>query len=147
MVHALEEVQRALKSHGLLVDLRPLLDQWPVEVSWPDGHQEAGRATDLSEPLADDAAANSALAELVAAGRLIRERGEVFSIYYYWDTPKDMQEYIEEEWSDVIQVDEAIWKGLRSAWATANAEARVRLRVKMLITSYRLNRASLKEAD
>ena len=145
MVHALLEIQGVLKSDGRLIDLRPLLDRWPVEVSWPDGHQEAGRATDLSEPLADDAAANSAMAELVAAGRLIRERGEVFSIFYYWDTAKEMQEYIAEEWSDVVEFQESLWSGLRSAWATADAQARVRLRVKMLITRYRMDQGSQNE--
>ncbi len=147
MVHALEEVGRVLKSDGLLVDLRPLADRWPVEVVWQGGQVEVGRATDLDEPLSDDAAANSAVDGWVASGRLIRGRSEVFPIYYYWDTPKEMQEYIEEEWSDVIRVDETIWKGLRSTWATANPEARVRLRVKMLISSYRLDRASSNGAD
>ncbi len=146
MVHALEEVRRVLSSDGLLVDLRPLADRWPVEVVWQAGQVEVGRATDLDEPLSDDAAANAAVDGWVACGRLIRQRSEVFPIFYYWDTPKEMREYIEEEWSDVIQVDETIWRDLKSTWATANAEARVRLRVKMLITSYRPDRSSPHEA-
>ncbi len=145
MVHALDEVRRALKTDGVLIDLRPLLDRWPVEVVWQTGQEQVGRATDLSEPLSDDVAANSAMREWVESGRLVRERSELFSIFYYWDTPKEMQEYLEEEWGDVIQLDEGIWKGLRSTWATANAEARVRIRVRMLITRYRLDRAALPE--
>ena len=47
-----------------------------------------------------------------------------------------MEEHIAEEWPDVIRVEEPAWAELRSAWATANAEARVRLRMQMMITRY-----------
>ena len=32
MVHALSEVRRVLSPDGILIDLRPLADNWPVEV-------------------------------------------------------------------------------------------------------------------
>src|SRR5512141_3021694 len=137
MVHALDEIRRVLAPNGLLIDLRPLLDQWPIEVAWLGGYRQVGRATDLSEPLADDAAANSALAKQTAEHRFDRELDEVFPIFYYWDTPKEMQSYIEEDWGDVISVDESAWSSLRASWATANADARVRMRMKLLITRYR----------
>ena len=137
MVHALSEAQRVLRRGALLVDLRPLLDRWPIEVASPAGRREAGHATDLPEPLADDAAANAAMAEAGASGQWNRELQEAFPLIYYWDTPDEMREYVTEEWSDVIGVDEAVWRALRSAWATAEAQARVCLRMKMLITRYR----------
>ncbi len=137
MVHALSEVRRVLAPDGLLIDLRPLLDHWPAEVSSPGGAQEAGRATDLAEPLADDAAANAAMDALAATGELRGEQQETFPIFYYWDTPKEMQQYIEDEWEDVIKVEDAVWRNLRTMWASAGADARVRMRVKMLITRYR----------
>ncbi len=137
MVHALSEVRRVLAPRGLLIDLRPLLDRWPAEVSWDGSAQEAGRATDLAEPLADDTAANAAMDALITSGEFHRERQESFPIFYYWDTPKEMQQYIEEEWDDVITVEEAVWGNLRTMWASSGAEARVRMRVKMLITRYR----------
>ncbi len=140
MVHALDEIERVLAPGGVLVDLRPLLDRWSVEVAWAGGYEEAGRATDLPEPLADDAAANAAVAQFAASGRLQREREETFSIYYYWDTPKEMESYIAEQWDDVISIDESVWKNLRSRWAGAAADARPRLRVKMSITRYRKER-------
>jgi hypothetical protein len=137
MVHALNEIRRVLVPAGTLIDLRPLLDQWPIEVSWIGGYREVGRATDLTEPLADDAAANAAIANETRTGRFDRNLDEVFSLFYYWDTPKEMQSYIEENWSDVVNVDEAVWKGLRTTWASSSADARVRLRMKLLITRYR----------
>lgn len=137
MVHALAEIERVLAPGGALVDLRPLLDRWPVEVAWHGGAQEAARAADLKEPLEADEAANAAMAGLIGAGRMQRELQETFPLYFYWDTPIEMKEYLEEEWSETIAIDEHAWQSVRSAWAIANAEARVRLRMKMLITRYR----------
>lgn len=137
MVHALDEIEGALAPGGLLVDLRPLLDRWPVEVAWTGGSEEVGSATDLPEPLADDAAANSAMVGFATSGRWQREREGVFPLYYYWDTPKEMEGYIAEQWDDVITIEESVWKNLRSLWAGAAGDARPRLRMKMSITRYR----------
>ncbi len=137
MVHALNEIRRVLVPDGIILDLRPLLDRWPVEVAWHAGNREVGRAVDLQEPLSDDAAANAAMRALMDTGDLKREREELFPLFYYWDAPKEMQAYIADEWSDVIRVEDKVWQELGTSWATANAEARVRLRMKMLITRYR----------
>jgi hypothetical protein len=136
MVDALDEIRRVLIPGGTLIDLRPVLDRWAVEVAWSGGYQEVGRATDLAGPLEDDAAANAAMAQGAVQGS-VREREESFDLFYYWDTAREMHEYIEEEWEDVIQVDDGLWASLASAWATANADARVRMRMKMLIGRYR----------
>jgi len=48
-----------------------------------------------------------------------------------------MKEYVDEHWADFITVDETIWKNVRSRWAVANADARLRVRVKMLITRWK----------
>ena len=138
MVHVLEEVRRLLAPSGLLVDLRPLLDRWPIEVAWSNGYQEASRATDLPEPRADDDAANAAFQAATEAGGFVREREDTFPMFYYWDTPGEMQEYIAESWDDTIRIDEPASADLRSIWATSNADARVRLRLKLLIARYRL---------
>ncbi len=137
MVHALEEARRVLVPGGVLVDLRPLVEHWPIEVATSNQQHEIGRATDLAEPFGDDAAANAAMAQAADSGRWIREQQENFPLFYYWDTPDEMREYLADEWSDVITVDDRVWRDLKSAWATANADARVRLRMKMLITRYR----------
>src|SRR5512135_2803074 len=126
MVHALHELERVLDHDALLIDLRPLLERWPVEVAGSDGSLEAGRATDLAEPLSDDAAANAAMLAWAASGAFRMERQDTFPLFYYWDTPREMQDYLVEEWDDVIAVEEPGCKDLRSMWARANADARVR---------------------
>ena len=137
MVHALDEIHRVLVTGGNLVDLRPLLDRWPIEVSSNGENREVGRATDLPEPLNDDGAANQAMVLAEQRGWFVRERQDVFPFFYYWDTPREMQEYIDETWNDVTQIEDDLWSSLRSSWATANADARVRIRLKMMITSLR----------
>lgn len=137
MVHALREIHRVLASGGVLIDVRPLLDQWPVEVSWAGGYREVGKVTDLREPLADDVAANAAMNEADAGIGFAREREAAYSFSYYWDTPKEMQNYIAESWDDVISIDEGVWNSLGSARASAGAEARVRMRMKLVIARHR----------
>ena len=137
MVHALNEVRRVLIKGGLLIDLRPMLDRWPVEISSPSSVQVVGRATDLREPVSDDEAADATMQESLQRGWLIRERQETFSFFYYWDTPNEMRQYIDDEWNDVIKIEDGLWNALRSSWTVANADARVRLRMKMSIARYR----------
>ena len=137
MVHALSEIHRVLVPGGVLIDLRPLLDEWPLEVTSRNRVREAGHATDLAEPLADDVAANQAIEEGIRQGWFQREEGQEFPFFYYWDTPKEMQEYLDDSWEDVIHIEEQVWRTLRALWAIAEADARVRIKIKMSIASLR----------
>jgi hypothetical protein len=136
MVHALEELRRVLVIGGTLIDLRPVADAWPVVLRSLHGVQEAGRVTDLPQALADDAAANSALVRAELAGLFQREREETFPFQYSWDSPTEMQQYLAEEWADFADVHEDVWRRIRSLWAVANADARVGVQLKMLITRW-----------
>ena len=136
MVHALEEIRRVLDTCGVLIDLRPLADRWAVEVLSRKARQEVGRVTDLPQGLADDAAANDAMSRGERMGLFKRQTEDTFPFSYTWDSPREMQQYIEEEWADFAGLDEDVWRGLRSAWAVAEADARVGIRVKMLITRW-----------
>lgn len=137
MVHALEEIHRCLAPGGVLIDLRPLADSWPIEVVSQRGRVTTGHIHDLSLGLEDDASANRAVAQAEKNGWFARERGEFFALYYYWDSPGEMKEFVEEEWADFVEINEPAWKDLRSVWATADADARPSVRVKMLITEWR----------
>lgn len=126
-----------LTRDGTLIDLRPLAGNWPVEVVSADAANEVGRVTDLPQGLEDDAAANRTMARAADDGWFSREKEETFPLYYYWDSPKDLEDYVEENWSEFIAIDQDVYKRLRSAWALADADARVRVRANMLITRWR----------
>ena len=136
MVHALREICRVLVQNGTLIDLRPIAGSWAVEVVSARDRKHAGEVTDLPQGLADDEAANLAMAQAARDGLLAREREEIFPFCYYWDSPGDMRQYVEEEWSDFIRIEEAVWNNVRSIWAVANADARVRIQLNMLITRW-----------
>jgi hypothetical protein len=136
MVHALQEIHRVLVSQGTLIDVRPLAGNWPVEVVSGRTAQEAGRVSDLAAGLEDDAAANQTLAEAAKQNWFRRESEELFPFNYYWDSPDEMKAYIDEEWEDFIDISPEVWKNLRSLWTVGGAEARLRVRLNMLITRW-----------
>lgn len=142
MVHALDEIRRVLLPRGVLVDLRPVLDRWPIEVISAREVRETGRVQDFAIGLADDEAANRAIRQASGNGWFSRDREEFFPYYYTWDTPSEMEEWIAEEWNDFISLDEESKRSTRSAWALGDADARVRMRMKMLITKWRVTDAS-----
>lgn len=137
MVHALHEIHRTLTPNGLLIDIRPVEDNWTVEIPSSSGLQIAGRLTDMPIGIADDSAAFAAMKDVESRGWFVREREEEFAFFYYWDTPSEMKEWIDEEWDDFEKIEEDVYRKAQAQWATANADARVRVRVKMLITRWR----------
>lgn len=140
MVHALNEIRRVLVPGGLLIDIRPLADRWPIEVGSLRSFQETGRVEDLAAQVEGDVAANAAMSEIESRGWFEREQEELFPFFYSWDTPSEMEEFIAEDWSDFIELGEAAKRATRSVWASAGAEARVQVRVQMLITRWRVRK-------
>ena len=140
MVHALSEIRRTLKPNGTLIDLRPVEDNWTVEIPFSSGLQIAGRLTDMPIGIEDDSAAFAAMKDVASHGWFVREREEEFDFFYYWDTPSEMKEWIEVEWEDFEKLEEDVYKKTKALWASANADARVRVRVKMLITRWKVKK-------
>lgn len=137
MVHALDEIRRTLKSNGILIDLRPVEDHWSVEVASQQNILTAGQLTDMPIGKADDETAFRAMREVEARGWFTREREEEFSFFYYWDTPSEMKEFMEKEWKDFEKMEDKVYQTAKSLWSTADADAQMRVRVKMLITKWR----------
>jgi hypothetical protein len=136
MVHALSEIRRVLIANGTLVDLRPLAENWPIEVISARESRPAGHVSDLPHGREDDAAANAALSKAAEDGWFRRVEEEFFPLSYYWESPREMDKYIEEEWADFTGLDDNVRKNVRSLWTLADADARVRVRLKMLITTW-----------
>jgi hypothetical protein len=137
MVHALNEIRRVLVPDGALIDLRPILSHWPIEVVSAREVRETGHIQDLPLGLADDQAANQAIAQAARDGWLLREAEEFFPYYYSWDSPSEMEEWVTEEWHDFVELDEESEKATRSAWALGDPDSQVRVGVKMLITRWK----------
>ena len=138
MVHALEEVRRVLIPGGILLDIRPLTDHWRIEVVSARGVKETGRVEDLPAQVNADAASNSAMMEVEARGWFKREREEFFPFFYSWDTPSEMEETIKEEWEDSVGVlTQEAKQATRTTWALSDADSRIRVDVKILISKWR----------
>jgi len=137
MVHALGEIRRVLKRDGTLLDLRPVEDQWAVEVASSTEFKVAGYLVDMPVGIEDDAAAFRAMSEAESRGWYVKEREEEFAFFYYWNTPSEMKDFMEEEWEEFEKLEEDVYRKAKSLWASANADARLRVRVKMLITRWR----------
>lgn len=144
MVHALEEVRRVLVPGGILIDIRPFADGWQVEVASANEIKETGRVDDLPESVSADIASNQAMQEVESRGWFRREQEEFFPFFYSWDTPSEFEEFVAEDWSDFIGLSEEVKKATRAAWAIGDADSRVRVRVKILITKWRVTDASQK---
>ena len=138
MVHALSEIRRVLVTDGIMIDLRPVSSGWPIEVISARGVRGIGHLQDHDPCIKDDEAANHSLTRAEQQGWFIREAEDFFPMIYSWDTPSEMEEWIETEWSDSIVLDEESKQATRSAWATADADARVQIKANMLITRWRL---------
>lgn len=137
MVHALSEIRRVLVPDGILVDLRPMLSSWPIEVVSAREIRETGHIRDLPLGLEDDHAANQSISRAEQNGWFSRQAEEFFPFYYSWDSPSEMEEWIADEWEDFIQLDEESKRATRSAWALGDADSIVRVKVKMLITRWK----------
>src|SRR5512142_2022907 len=137
MVDALEEIRRVLVPEGILLDIRPLNDHWRVEVVSARGFEETGRVDDLPDQINADAASNQTMRDVERRGWFQREQEEFFPYFYSWDTPSEMEEFVADEWADFIGVAEETKRATRSAWAIGDADSRVRVRVKILITRWR----------
>ncbi|MBX3038156.1 MAG: class I SAM-dependent methyltransferase [Anaerolineales bacterium] len=133
---ALSEIQRLLKPNGIFIDLRALESNWRVEICDSQQYQVAGPLNDAPEGLAHDEGANQAMREVESKGWYIKEKESEFDFFYYWDTPSEMKEFLESEWEDFEKIDEAVYRKTNSLWVSARADARVRMRVKMIITKW-----------
>jgi hypothetical protein len=93
--------------------------------------------TDLAPGIADDAAAFDAMREAESRGWYSKEQDGEFAFFYYWDTPSGMKEFIDEEWADFEKMDDDLYQKVKSLWALSDADARVRIRVKMWIAVWK----------
>ena len=136
MVHALREIWRALKPGGLLLDLRPLAANMPVEILGVERTAVAGYLDTAPEAYADDRAADAALVTVEREGLFAREREGAFDFLWYWDTPEEMQAFIAEKWTDT-RLPEEVLVETRRLMAETGDNTRVRTSANVIISRWR----------
>ena len=136
MVHALEQIEAILKPGGTLLDIRPMAPQWPVEVFIAGEPRLAGHIDDMGK-LEDDLAANRAM-ELVVARDLFEQTaaGE-FEFEYYWNTPHQMVEFIEQSWGEDSWPSPEIAGEAERLSQEPSFDKLVRIRRKVILGTYR----------
>jgi hypothetical protein len=137
MVHALDEIRRVLMPDGILIDLRPLAENWPVEVVSLREVKRTGRVLDLPEQTNGDVASNEAMEEVERLGWFRREQEQFFPYIYSWDMPSEMEEFVHDDWQDFIDLDDETKRATRAAWAVADADSRVRIRMNVWMARWR----------
>lgn len=93
MVHALREVHRVLKPNGVLIDLRPATRHRRTGLGQDKRWQLVGV---MQESLADDRAADAAVAHVIQQG-LFRSVGSLtFELDRVMDTQEDFQAWLDD---------------------------------------------------
>ncbi len=138
MVHALNEIHRVLAGDGTLIDLRPFVNHSPVQVVSGSEIHVAGRVSQLPEDIANDEAADKSIAKAAKQGWFILERKEFFPFSYYWDSPEEMQAFIDEEWADFVTIHEEVWRNVHSMWIAAGPHALLGIQLKMLVARWKV---------
>jgi hypothetical protein len=136
MVHALEESWRILAPGGQLVDIRPLTSNPPLEVIYNEEISIAGQVDD-SVDTPSDIAANEAAKEVVNRGIFLRQQEERFEFAYYWDKLEDMEAYIEDQWSDWVNLPQEVSAKARRLTKDFAGNVQYRVQVDMLISRYK----------
>jgi len=123
--------------NGILIDIRPLADNWRVEVASLRDVKRTGHVTDLPEQTNGDLASADAMRAAEASSWFKREQDELFPFSYSWDTPSEMEEFVNDDWSDFVALDEDTKRVTRAAWAVADGDSRVRIRMNVWIARWR----------
>lgn len=137
---ALDEIRRVLVPDGMLIDMRAVLDAWQLDVVSTREVHRTGRVEDVASGLEHDEGANRAIAQAERNHWFQREAEEFFPLHYSWDTPSEMEEAVREDWQDFMLIDETSLQKTKSAWALSDADARVRLKIKMLIARWKVSK-------
>ena len=82
-MHALKEAWRVLMPMGVMLDIRPLSVDTPLELVSGDKRELAG-IVDMSPEIEYDIAADDAIDTVVNAGNFTENKIDYFDYVYYW---------------------------------------------------------------
>ena len=134
MVHALQEIHRVLKVGGSLIDLRPAISNWTVEIELSYARLHVGEI-DSVVTIPDHLAADRALQNQIADGLLRAEYEENFELVTELDTLADLLEYAASLRQSVMP--EAVLQRVEAIIADETEDFSIRTRREMVIARYR----------
>ncbi len=137
MVDALKEAWRVLTPRGVLLDLRPLAQDMPIEIV-SQGYIAVSGFVDGAPGKPYDDACDAALARVQGEGWFASEHQRVFDLPVYFDTVDDMQRYLEENFRvRHAALEDDVLEHARRTLARETDGGRVRLRHRLLLARYR----------
>ncbi len=135
MVDALLECWRVLGREGILVDLRPLHADRPVELLTAGACFVPGHVVDISGE-ADDAACVKALDHVVRSGYFAPRWQDTFEFAIYWDTLAGFAAFAAEKWLEKRRLAPQVIERARSHVARMAGPYRMRIPYTMHIATY-----------
>jgi hypothetical protein len=135
MVHALKEAHRVLVPQGIMIDVRPLSVDVPLEIIYKGGRESAGMI-DMSPDIELDKAADQAIESVVKDRIYIENDKEYFDFAYYWKTIKDMQDDLEEFWKDDVILPEEVIQQASLLFSKQRFQTQIRIGVQMKLGKY-----------
>jgi hypothetical protein len=135
MVHALKEAYRVLSPQGIMIDVRPLSVDVPLEIIYEGGSDSAGML-DLSPDLKLDIAADRAIESVLGDGLYQESFTERFDFAYYWKTLNDIEEDLQEFWKDDVNVPDGVLQQACILFKKRRPQTRIRVGVQMKLSKY-----------
>jgi hypothetical protein len=135
MVHALKEAWRVMAPQGVMMDIRPLSVDTPLEVISGEVRQLAG-IVDMSPDLKYDIAADEAIETVRREGIFIEKQVDEFEYVYYWKTFHGMMADFEERWKDEIIVPEDVINKAQQFYKENRPNGMLRLGMRMKSVKY-----------
>ncbi len=135
MVHALKEAWRVLVPKGIMIDLRPLPIDVPLEVVYEGGYEAAG-IVDMSLDYEFDVAPDKAVEQVLEEGIFVQNILETFDYSFYWRTFHGMVVDLEENWKGDLEVPKDVLNNARAIYIRYRPKSRLRLPMKMKLGGY-----------
>ena len=134
-MHALKEAHRNLVPGGIMIDLRPLSLDIPLEIICHGGRESAGMI-DTSPGIDLDKAADQAI-DTVLKDRTYKELyKEYFDFAYYWKSIKEMEDDLEEFWKDDVILPEGVIERAHMLFNKQHPGTQIRVALKMKLGKY-----------
>jgi hypothetical protein len=135
MVHALKEAWRVLAPLGIMMDIRPLSIDTPLELIIGEVRELAG-IVDMSPDLKYDILADQAIETVNKEGIFIEKQVDYFDYVYYWKTFHGMMADFEERWKDEIIIPEEVINKAQQLYKESRPTGMLRLGMRMKSGKY-----------